>query len=88
MRSSPLIPQTPLKDETPKEIIKKIMDYVKDGTYSTEVFLKVFTCARCGKCSRSCPAGLDTLMVFEPIKCRLAKEGKLPKAAKKHQRIP
>ncbi|MGB9881637.1 MAG: (Fe-S)-binding protein [Methanomassiliicoccales archaeon] len=82
VRCCPLIPQTPLKDENPEEIIRKIIYFLKHRTYSTEVFLKVFSCASCGKCSRSCPEGLDTLMAFEATKLRLAKEGNIPEAVK------
>jgi Fe-S oxidoreductase len=77
-----MLPQTSVGEKDPKDIITKIVEYLREGRYTDEVFEKVFTCTSCGKCSDSCSLGIDVLPVFEAVKMKLAGEGKIPEAAK------
>ena len=80
IRNCPLLPQSPVKDKAPEEVIRKIIEFLKEGIISEEVYQKVFRCASCGTCSESCPEGIDILPVFEAAKIKLAKQGKVPDA--------
>ncbi|HCI55807.1 MAG TPA: (Fe-S)-binding protein [Bacteroidales bacterium] len=75
-----LLPQTSIKDTDSKKVIEDIIGYLKDGVLSEEVCEKVFKCASCGKCSDSCSLDIDILQIFEAVKMRLAKKGKIPEA--------
>jgi len=81
LRDCLILPQTPLKDKDPDEIIQKMIDFLKDGVLSEEVYLKAFSCAGCGYCSDVCPQGIDPLLLHEAVKIELLKHGeKQPEA--------
>lgn len=80
VRNCPMFPLTPIKDKDPEEIIEKVINFLKDGAFSEEVYYKAFSCASCRNCSDSCPQGIDVLLAFEAARIRLAEQGKLPEA--------
>ena len=51
VRDCLMFPLTPLKDKAPEEIMGKMIDFLKDGISSEEVYLRAFSCAGCGYCS-------------------------------------
>jgi Fe-S oxidoreductase len=80
VRNCPLLPLTPIKDKAPEEIMEKVINFLKDGGFSEEVFYKAFSCSDCEICTDSCPQGINVLLVFEAARIRLANQGKLPEA--------
>ena len=74
-----MLPQTPLKDKAPEDILEKMINFLKDGVSSEEVYLKAFSCAGCGYCSDSCPQGIDPLLLHEAVKIELLKHGEKPR---------
>jgi len=81
VRNCPMFPLTPLKDKAPEEIMQEMIDFLKDGVFSEEVYLKAFSCAGCGYCSDSCPQGIDPLLLHEAVKIELVKRGQKPPEA-------
>jgi Fe-S oxidoreductase len=76
-----IYPLSPLKDKDPTDIMQQMMDFLKDGTYSEDVYLRAFGCAGCGLCSDSCPQGIDPILIHEATKMMLVKQGKQPPEA-------
>jgi len=81
VRDCLMFPLTPLKDKAPAEIMEKMIDFLKGGASSEEVYLKAFSCAGCGYCSDSCPQGIDPLLFHEAAKIELVKRGEKPPEA-------
>jgi Fe-S oxidoreductase len=75
MRECLSFPLTELKDKAPEDIMEKMIDFLKDGVLSEEVYLKAFSCAGCGHCSDVCPQGIDPLLLHEAVKIELLKHG-------------
>jgi Fe-S oxidoreductase len=71
----PIFPVTQIKD---KEIMQKVIDFLKDGSFDNDVYLKAFSCAGCGYCSNDCPQGIDPLLLHEAVKIELVKRGEKP----------
>jgi Fe-S oxidoreductase len=82
VRNCPVFPLTPIKDKAPEEVMEKVINFLKDGVFSEEVFYKAFSCASCRNCTDSCPQGIDVLLAFEAARIRLANQGKLPEAVR------
>jgi Fe-S oxidoreductase len=78
-----MYPVSPLKDKDPTDIMQQMIDFLKDGTFSEDVYLRAFGCAGCGLCSDSCPQGIDPLLLHEATKVELVKQGKQPPEAVK-----
>lgn len=78
-RMFPLIPA--LKDKDPVEIMESIIDFLKDGVFSEEVYTMAFSCAGCGYCTDFCPQGIDVMRVVEATKIELVEQGKKPPEA-------
>lgn len=76
-----MYPFSPLKDKDPTDIMQQMTDFLKDGTYSEDVYLRAFGCAGCGLCSDSCPQGIDPLLLHEATKMALVRQGKQPPEA-------
>jgi Fe-S oxidoreductase len=76
-----MFPLTPIKDKAPEDIMEKVIDFLKGGTFSEEVYLRAFSCAGCGYCSDSCPQGIDPLLLHEATKIELLKRGEKPPEA-------
>lgn len=74
-------PLTPIKDNAPEDIMEKVIDFLKGGAFSEEVYLRAFSCAGCGYCSDSCPQGIDPLLLHEATKIELLKRGEKPPEA-------
>ena len=70
-------PITSLKDESPEYIMEKMIDFLTDGEFSEEVYLKAFSCTGCGDCSDLCPQEIDPMLTHEAIKIELVKQGKI-----------
>ena len=76
--SCPTFPMTGIRDA---DIMQEIMDFIKDGKYTQDVFTKAYSCAGCGYCTETCPQGLDPLLIQEALKVELLKNGaKYPEA--------
>lgn len=71
----PVVPLSTMKDE---DIMQRVLDFIKDGTYSETVFIKAYSCAGCGYCTDACPQGLDPLLIHEALKVKLMKSGVKP----------
>jgi len=80
IRNCLLLPQTPVKDCAPEDVIRKIMRFLNEGVVSEEAYQKIFRCSSCGACSDSCPEGIDILPAFEAAKMKFAELGRLPEA--------
>jgi heterodisulfide reductase subunit D len=78
VRKCPVIPLTSLKDKAPKETMQQMVDFLKGGVFSEEVYLRSFSCTACSHCSDICPQGIDPLLVNEATKIKLAEQGKEP----------
>jgi heterodisulfide reductase subunit D len=78
VRVCPAYTLSQAKDKTPDELLEKMMNFLKDGIFSEEVYIKAFACAGDAYCSDICPAGIDPMLVNEAIKNRLVKQGKMP----------
>jgi heterodisulfide reductase subunit D len=78
-RMFPLNPA--LKDKDPTEIAEKMIDFLKDGGSSEEVYTMAFGCAGCGYCNDFCPQGIDVLRMVEATKIELLKHGEKPPEA-------
>ena len=76
-----IYPVSPLKDKDVVDMMEQMMDFLKDGTFSEDVYLKAFGCGGCGHCSDSCPQGIDPLLLHEATKIELVKQGKQPPEA-------
>jgi len=78
-RMFPLNPM--LKDKDPVEITEKMIDFLKDGVSSEEVYTMAFGCAGCGYCNDFCPQEIDVLRMIEATKIELVEQGgKTPEA--------
>jgi len=73
-RMFPLNPA--LRGKDPVEIIESMVDFLKDGVFSEEVYTTAFSCAGCGYCTDFCPQGIDVLRVIEATKVELVEQGK------------
>jgi Fe-S oxidoreductase len=62
------------------DIMAKLLDFLKGGTESEEVYRKVFGCDGCGNCSSFCPQGIDVLLLHEAAKIKLADRQAFPAA--------
>lgn len=71
-----VFPLTPIKDNPPEKIMQKMIDFLKDGIFSEEVYLKAFSCAGCGYCADSCPQSIDPMLTHEAAKIELVEQGK------------
>ena len=69
-------PLSPLKDKAPEDMMQEMIDFLKDGTFTEDVYLKAFGCAGCGYCSDSCPQEIDPLLLHEATKIELLRQGK------------
>lgn len=76
--SCPTFPMTGIKDD---DIMQEVIDFIKDGKYSQNVFIKAYSCAGCGYCTDACPQGLDPLLIHEALKVELLKQGAKPPEA-------
>lgn len=64
-----ILKHTDLKDISPREIQEKVIDFLREGTNSDEVYTKAFACMECYECvDGRCPQGLDPLNINEIIK--------------------
>ena len=81
VRNCLTFPLSSIKDRAPEDIIEKMIDFLKDGKFSEEVYLKAFGCAGCGYCTDSCPQEIDPLLLHEATKIELVKRGKEPPEA-------
>lgn len=88
VRNCPLFPLAPLKDKDPAEIMEKMINFLKDGDFSEEVYFKAFACTNCRSCSYSCPQGIDVLQAFGAARDKLVKQGKLPEGVNFVDAIP
>jgi heterodisulfide reductase subunit D len=75
-----LLPHTLVKDLDHQEVIRRIVEFLKDGKVTEEVFEKVYLCASCGVCTESCKEDIDVLLLFEAAKMKLARLGKIPES--------
>jgi Fe-S oxidoreductase len=78
LRNCLTYPLSPLKDKAPEEMIEEMIEFLKEGTFTEDVYLRAFGCAGCGYCSDSCPQEIDPLLLHEGLKMKLLKQGKEP----------
>jgi Fe-S oxidoreductase len=78
LRDCLTFPLSELRDKAPEDIMEKMIDFFKEGTFSEEVYLKAFSCAGCGYCSDLCPQGIDPMLLHEALKIELLKHGQSP----------
>jgi Fe-S oxidoreductase len=71
-------PLSPLKDKAPEEMMQEMIEFLKEGTFTEDVYQKAFGCAGCGYCSDSCPQEIDPLLLHEGLKMKLLEQGKEP----------
>ena len=88
IRNCPLISLAPLKDKDPADIMEKMIDFLKGGDFSEEVYVKAFACNSCRSCSNSCPQGIDVLHAFAAARDKLVKQGKMPEGVNFVDAIP
>lgn len=70
-----VIPFTPLASNSPYELQDKLLETLKDGSYSQEAYIRAFSCVHCGMCLDVCPQGLNPLHLAELLQVELAKQG-------------
>jgi len=58
-----------------EEVMKKIAIFLKDGTYSQEIYDFVYSCSLCGCCEKACPAGINFMLVIDIVKAQLVTRG-------------
>jgi Fe-S oxidoreductase len=74
-------PLSPLKDKDGRDVMQSVIDFLKDGTYTDDVYTRAFTCAQCGHCSSLCPQELDPFVIMEATIMKLVESGrKVPDA--------
>lgn len=88
IRSCPLFSLDPFKEKDPSDIIKKMVDFLRDGNFSEEFYFKAFACTSCRSCTYSCPQGIDVMHVFCAVRDRLIKQGKQPEGVNFVDAIP
>jgi Fe-S oxidoreductase len=76
-----MYPVSPLKGKEPEDIMQQVIGFLKDGTFTEDVYTRAFSCAGCGHCSNFCPQGIDPLLLHEATKIELVKQGKQPPEA-------
>jgi Fe-S oxidoreductase len=77
----PILPFSTLKNKDQGKIMQNLIDFLRGGPVSEEVYLEAFSCAGCGYCSDSCPQGIDVMLLHEGTKIELVKRGeKTPEA--------
>ena len=74
-------PLSPLKDKDGCQVMQNVIEFLEDGTYSDDVYLRAFTCAQCGNCSDLCPQGIDPFLLMETTIVKLVQQGKQPPEA-------
>ena len=79
-RNCPIFPYTPISDKSPEDVMESVIDFLRNGAYSEEVYIKAFTCNECGNCSELCPQGIDVMLLHEVVKIGLEKQNKLPES--------
>ena len=78
VRNCPLSSLGPLKGKEPSDIMEKIVNFLKGGDSSEEVYFKAFACNSCRSCTYACPVGIDVMQLFAAVRDKLVKQGKFP----------
>ena len=88
IKNCALVQATPLKDKDPEDIADKMLDFLKDGIFSEEIYHKAYACSSCGHCSEVCPQGIDVMEALGAARGKLAEQGKVPETAQFVDAIP
>jgi heterodisulfide reductase subunit D len=78
VRNCPTFTLTSIGDQLPEDIMQKVLDFLKYGAYSEDVYLKAQSCSGCGCCADFCPQDIDPLVLHEATKIALVKKGEKP----------
>ncbi|MDR3585006.1 MAG: (Fe-S)-binding protein [Desulfosporosinus sp.] len=79
IRECPIIEHTDLKDHSPMEVQRKVIDFLTNGEKNDDVYIKAFACMECYKCvKKHCPKGLNPLLINEIIKWQYKLKGHAP----------
>ncbi|MEM2465311.1 MAG: (Fe-S)-binding protein [Candidatus Bathyarchaeia archaeon] len=62
----------------PENIMEKMINFLKGGELSSEVYKETFDCGCCGGCTDSCPFGIDPHLLHEAAKIEIVKRGGRP----------
>jgi len=65
----------------PDDIMEKMVNFLRGGELTDEVYTEAFSCGCCGWCSESCPQGIDPQLLHEATKIEIVKRGKRPPEA-------
>ncbi|MDR3599105.1 MAG: (Fe-S)-binding protein [Desulfosporosinus sp.] len=75
----PIIKYTNLEKFDPREVQRKVLEFLENGTEYDEVYTKSFACMECYKCVKNnCPKGLSPLMINEIIKWEYNQRNLIP----------
>ena len=78
MNKCPVLPILPINNCDTSEIMQHMIDFLENGYFSEEVYLKTFSCAGCCACTDSCPIGIDPMLLHEAAKVRMIENGHQP----------
>jgi Fe-S oxidoreductase len=60
------------------DLLRKMVSFLKEGTYSQEVYDFVYACSLCGCCENKCHKDINFIAITEVIKAELNKAGHKP----------
>lgn len=63
-----------------KAIMEKVLRFLRYGDESEEVYTLAFGCSMCGKCTDSCPMGIDVMRAMIKVRSEYFERGKVPEA--------
>ena len=67
-----------ISDQSPQGIMQKVVDFLKGGACSKDVYLKAQSCSGCGHCVDICPQGINPVLIHEATRIVLIKQGEEP----------
>ncbi len=77
----------PLRDTSPEKVMENVALFLRRGVMSDEAYFKAFGCASCGRCTESCPEGIDAQQIFEAARADMVRRGRVPDASRSVEKV-